>query len=69
MKGIGSYLAKRGSDGIISSSVAVRTNLFSSYNLAYVEGRMEFTESKPVSLSTLMPEPPVLNREKRRRAI
>ena len=46
MKKTGLYLAKRGSYGINSSSVAKRTNLLPSYSLTHAEGGMGYTESK-----------------------
>ena len=49
-KKTGLYLAKRGSDNITSSSVAIRTNLFPSKCMITIGG-MESTGSKQGSLS------------------
>ena len=57
MNGTGLYLIKRGSDGITSCFVAMRTNL-PSYSLTHIDG-MESTGSESVSLSTSS-KPPLL---------
>ena len=41
MKGTGLYVAKRGSDGMTSCFVTLRTNLFPLYGLTHGENRME----------------------------
>ena len=41
MKGTNLYLARKGSDGITSSFVATRTNLFPSHNRTHAEGGIE----------------------------
>ena len=47
--------SKSGSDGITSSFVAMRTDLFLLYNLTHAEG-MESIRSKTISLSILVPQ-------------
>ena len=47
------YLAKKGSDGMISSSVAMRTNLIPSYSLTHTEGGIESVD--PSQFLSLLP--------------
>ena len=50
VKGSGMSLAERGSDGITSCFVAMKTNLLPSNSLIHVDGGMESIGSKPVFL-------------------
>ena len=63
MKEIGMYLAKRVNNGITSSFVVMRTNLFPSDSLTHATGGMESIGSEAVSL-TICHKPPVLYTER-----
>ena len=69
MKGTSLYLAKRGSDGITSPFVAMRTNLLFLYSLTPADGGMESTGSESVFPFILNPKPTVLCKERGRKVV